>query len=114
LLKTSEAEKVRLEMLFNFRKYLPIMVESVKSVLNDPEIYLFGSAFEGKLVGGSDIDIAIVGDIPKRQIERAAIIAKIDEKANFPLNHPFEYLLLSKEEYHRWEEKYVIKKEKLN
>ncbi|MHA1911598.1 MAG: nucleotidyltransferase domain-containing protein [Candidatus Kariarchaeaceae archaeon] len=90
------------------------MVESAKLVLNNPEIYLFGSAIEGKLVGGSDIDIAIVGDIPNRQIERTTIIAEIVENANFPLNHPFEYLLLTQEEYIRWNEKYHIKKEKLN
>ena len=90
------------------------MVKSAKSVLNDPDIYLFGSAIEGKLVGGSDIDIAIVGNIPKRQIEKAAIIAEINEKASFPLNHPFEYLLLTKKEYVRWCEKYSIKKEKIN
>jgi predicted nucleotidyltransferase len=113
-LKILKAEKVRLEMLFNFRQYLPKLVESTRKVLKDPEIYLFGSAIEGKLVGGSDIDIAIVGDVPRGQMERAAILAEIDEKANFPLNHPFEYLLLTKEEYKRWDEMYDIKKEKLS
>ena len=45
------------EMIKNFRKYLKEIDDSIKTVLRDSKVYLFGSVIEGNLVAGSDIDV---------------------------------------------------------
>ncbi|MGC8678771.1 MAG: nucleotidyltransferase domain-containing protein [Fervidicoccaceae archaeon] len=44
------------------RYNLPVLVEAVRQVLGgDVEVYVFGSAVEGRLTVDSDIDVAVVG-----------------------------------------------------
>ncbi|MHA1679289.1 MAG: nucleotidyltransferase domain-containing protein [Promethearchaeota archaeon] len=93
----------------NYKKYLKRLNKSSKKILKDAHLYLFGSILEGKLVGGSDIDILIIADVPKNHIKRAEIIAKIEEKASLPLSHPFEIHLITKEELEKWSKIYKLR-----
>jgi predicted nucleotidyltransferase len=97
------------EMIKNHKEFLKKIIKSINFVLHDAQIYLFGSIIEGNLVAASDIDILIIADIPKKHLKRAEIIANIEEKANLPLSHPFEFHLITQEELDVWSEIYKIK-----
>lgn len=97
------------EMIKNHKEYLKIINKNIKLVLKESQIYLFGSIIEGNLVAASDIDILIIADIPKKHLKRAEIIASIEEKSGLPLSHPFEFHLLTQEEFNNWIEIYKIK-----
>jgi len=102
------------EMIKNHKKYLKTINKNIKLVLKESQIYLFGSILEGNLVAASDIDILIIADIPKSHLKRAEIIANIEEKSGLPLNHPFEFHLLTQEEFDTWSEIYKIKFEDIS
>jgi len=93
----------RLSELLKWRQYLPILVEAVKSVLGDAEVYLTGSALEGRLTVDSDIDvIVVVKRAPRSGLERARVldeIWRIMESRGVPWWYPFEILLLSEDEF---------------
>jgi len=98
-----EIQTWRLKELLRWRSYLPVLVEAVKHVLgNNVEIYVFGSAVEGRLTVDSDIDIAIVvDDVPRSGVERAKIldrIWRIMESRGVPWWYPFEIHLMTREE----------------
>lgn len=100
-------------MLKNYRLYLKKINESIKTVLDDSKVYLFGSIIEGNIVGASDIDILIVANVPKKHLKRAEIIAEIEEIAELPLIHPFEFHLITEEELNIWIKIYKLKFEKI-
>ncbi len=102
------------EMIKNHKDYLKTINKNIKLVLRESQIYLFGSILEGNLVAASDIDILIIADIPKSHLKRAEIIANIEEKSGLPLNHPFEFHLLTQEEFDTWSEIYKIKFEDIS
>ncbi len=52
--------KRRAEVFRNIRKYLEIIVKTVKELDKDSEVYLFGSVAEGKYLISSDIDVLVV------------------------------------------------------
>ena len=104
-----ETMKKRREMLKNFKKYLEKINDSSKEILKNSKLYIFGSFIEGKNVGGSDIDILIIADVPKSHLIRTQIISDIEEKAGLPLSHPFEIHLLSSEEFKIWKQIYNLK-----
>ena len=104
----------RNEMIKNFKKYLKKINESIKNVLSDSKVYLFGSVIDGNLVAASDIDILIVANVPKKHLKRAEIIAEIEENAGLPLSHPFEFHLLTHEELNTWIKIYNLKFEKIS
>jgi len=104
----------RKEMIENFKKYLKNINESIKAVLKDFEVFLFGSVIEGNLVAASDIDILIIAEVPKNHLKRAEIIAKIEEKARLPFVHPFEFHILTNEELKTWKNIYDLKYEKIS
>ena len=97
------------EMIKNHKKYLKTINKNIKLVLTESQIYLFGSIIEGNLVAASDIDILIIAEVPKSHLKRAEIIANIEEKSGLPLSHPFEFHLLTQEEFDSWSEIYKIK-----
>jgi predicted nucleotidyltransferase len=101
--------KQRREMLKNYKKYLAKIYSSSKEILKDSKLYIFGSVIEGKNVGGSDIDLLIIANVPKNHLIRTQIIANIEEKAGLPLSHPFEIHLLSSEEFKIWKRIYNLK-----
>ncbi|RLE86640.1 MAG: nucleotidyltransferase [Thermoprotei archaeon] len=93
----------RLKELLKWRKYLKILVEAAGRVFgSDAEVYVFGSAVEGKLTANSDIDIAIVvEEIPKKGLERAKLMDRLwetMESNGVPWWYPFEIHLLTREE----------------
>ena len=98
-LKILEIKLKRAEIIKNWRKYIEKLKRSVREVLNDAEIYIFGSIVESKAVGASDIDILIVSSkIPQKTRDKIDIIMKIEEKLNLPLYHPFEFHLATPEQ----------------
>jgi predicted nucleotidyltransferase len=102
------------EIIKNYKEYLKIINKNIKLVLKDAQVYLFGSILEGNLVAASDIDILIIADVPKKHLKRAEIIAKIEEKSGLPLSHPFEFQLLTQEEFDTWNKIYKIKFEDIS
>ena len=102
------------EMLRNYRQYLKKIYKNINLIIQEAQVYLFGSVVEGKLVAASDIDILIIANIPKNHLKRAEIIANIEEKTELPLYHPFEFHLLTQEEFDKWNEIYKIKFEDIS
>ena len=102
------------EMIRNHKEYLKRIDKNIKLVLKEAQIFLFGSIIEGNLVAASDIDILIIADIPKKHLKRAEIIADIEEKSGLPLSHPFEFHLLTQEEFDKWIKIYKIKFEDIS
>ncbi|MHA1782201.1 MAG: nucleotidyltransferase domain-containing protein [Promethearchaeota archaeon] len=105
--------KNRMEMMKHRNEYLKKIEEARVKLLPQSKSYIFGSILEGKLVGGSDIDILIVADVPNSLTERAAILANLEETAGLPLSHVFEIHLISPEEFKTWISIYKLKYEKL-
>ncbi len=101
-------------MIKNYKKYLKKIESSIKTILNDSKVFLFGSIIEGNLVAGSDIDILIIANIPKKHLKRAELIAKIEENAGLPLSHPFEFHLLTQEELNTWIKIYKLRFEDIS
>jgi len=95
-------------MIKNYKKYLKKIESSIHIILNNSQIFLFGSVIKGNLVAGSDIDILMIANIPKKHLKRAEIIAKIEEDAGLPLWHPFEFHLLTQEEMDIWIKLYKL------
>jgi predicted nucleotidyltransferase len=103
----------RYKILLNFRKYLKNLKFSFLKELKEAQIYLFGSALEGKLVAGSDIDILIVGDVLKSHLKRAEYVSNIEEDAGLPMNNPFHIHLIDFEQFKIWMDIYKLKLEKI-
>jgi len=95
-------------MLTNNKKYLKKIFESANRVLPNSRIYLFGSVLKNKLVGGSDIDILIIADVPKKHMKRAEIITKIELNASLPYVHPFDLHLITQAEFEDWNSIYNL------
>ena len=109
-----EIGKQRNQILKNYDQYLDQILQGITEVLGDTEVFLFGSVLEGNLVGGSDVDILIIKETEKRQLDRINLIAEIEEKANLPLVHPFNFILLNSKEFTKWKELYQPRMKKLN
>ena len=93
----------RLKELLKWREYLRILVRSARRVFgNNIEVYVFGSAVEGRLTVDSDVDVAIVvEEVPKSGLKRARLVDelwRIMESNGVPWWYPFEIHLLTKEE----------------
>jgi len=113
LLEALEVIKKRNEMIKNNKKYLKIINNSIKKILPEARTFLFGSILENKLVAGSDIDILILADVPKSQMKRAEITVKIEKAAKLPYVHPFDFHLLTQEEFVDWNSIYKISTKKI-
>ena len=81
-------------------KYLQIIKKKAKEILGDDmEIYLFGSALEGDWVAGSsDIDVSIVGNIPKTVSGMSKVKTKIFEEIG-DFFAPFEFHFATPQEF---------------
>ena len=89
----------RSKILKEWRKYVPEIERAATKILGEVEVYVFGSAVRGELVGGSDIDILIVSDnVPEENIKRAVLKTEIERLAKLPKNHPFEIHLANRKE----------------
>lgn len=69
--------------MLKWREYLKILVEAVKEVFGENvEVYIFGSAVEGRLTVDSDIDVAIaLNEVPRSGLERAKPLESYDHEA---------------------------------
>ncbi|MEM2608069.1 MAG: nucleotidyltransferase domain-containing protein [Thermoproteota archaeon] len=93
----------RAEMVKNWKKYVGEVAKAVKSLLPDSRIYVFGSVVKGEYTGGSDVDILIVSkEAPRSSLERVKIRMMIEESANLPPYHPFEFHIVDEEEGKRY------------
>ncbi|AAB89634.1 MULTISPECIES: nucleotidyltransferase domain-containing protein [Archaeoglobus] len=62
----------------NYRHYAKIIKKLAKKMLEDAEVYVFGSVVEGRHTPANDIDILIVSKhVPKRNEDRAKIVGQI-------------------------------------
>ena len=91
-------------------KIIPVIENTFEKV----NIYIFGSLLEDKVVASSDIDVIIECEVAKNHMKRAEIMAKIEEKSNLPLYHPFQFHLLTNEELNIWKKIFKIKPKKIN
>lgn len=114
MIKDGRSNEAKKKMIENRKKYLKLIQKSIKSILEDSEVYIFGSLIENKLVVASDIDILIIADIPKDHLIRAELTAKIEENAGLPLYHPFDIHILTEEELNVWKDIYNLKYEKIS
>jgi hypothetical protein len=113
-----EIQTRRLRELLRWRSYLPILVEAVKNVLGeDVEVYMFGSAVEGRLTIDSDIDVAVVvEELPGSASRRVGILNRIwsiMEDNGVPWWYPFEIHLMTREELKLLREVKFVKAEDL-
>jgi predicted nucleotidyltransferase len=113
-----EIQTRRLRELLRWRSYLPILVEAVKRVLGeDVEVYVFGSAVEGRLTIDSDIDVAVVvEELPGSASRRVGILNRIwsiMEDNGVPWWYPFEIHLVTREELKLLREVKFVKAEDL-
>ena len=94
--------KVRIEiskLVRDWRFWCEAIAKAAEDVLGSCEVYVFGSVVEGRVTGGSDVDVLIVADRLSRSFRvRANRKADIEEAANLPLYHPFEMHLVTRKE----------------
>ena len=84
----------RFKSLLKWRDQLPELLEAVRSVLPDAEVYVFGSALRNELTANSDVDILIVSDEATGS-QRHKLAVAIEEKLRNPFI--FEIHLTTKE-----------------
>jgi predicted nucleotidyltransferase len=96
-----EIQVERLKELLRWREHLRVLVEAVREVLGDVNVYVFSSAVEGKLTVDSDIDVAIVlPEVPGSGLERARLtnrILEVAESRGVPWWYPFEIHLMTRD-----------------
>ena len=94
--------KARIEiskLVRDWRLWSEAIAEAAGEVLGLCGVYVFGSVVEGRVTGGSDVDILIVAERLSEDFRlRGDLKAEIEEKANLPLYHPFEIHLATGEE----------------
>ena len=97
-------------MIKNYRKYLPAIKRACDEVFGECELYVFGSVLTGKFTAGSDVDLLIkVKEAPKSLREKAEIEVKIEELANLPYYHPFEFHIVDENGFKRYVEVFKVK-----
>jgi hypothetical protein len=85
----------RYKELLNWRLYLPSLLEAVRKILPEAEVYVFGSVLRGELTANSDIDVLIVSKSSLGR-QRFKIATAIEEQLEAPTI--FEFHFASKEE----------------
>ena len=91
--------RLRARMVRGWRRWAQRIASAVERVLPGAEVYVFGSAVEGGLTGGSDIDLLVIAEnLPDKALERASIKVRIEDEARLPAYHPFEIHLATPEE----------------
>ena len=92
-------------MIKNYRKYLPSIKRACEEVFGECELYVFGSVLTGRFTAGSDVDLLIkVEKVPESLKERARLEIKIEELANLPDYHPFEFHIVDEKGFRRYVE----------
>ncbi len=98
-------------MVREWRSWINKVVEVVKELFPDAEVYLIGSVAEGRAVGASDVDLLVVSSrVPTRPREIAEVKVIIEEKAGLPPYSPLEIhfaLPEEKERYLAWSKHHI-------
>jgi len=82
-----------------WRFWCEAIAKAAYEVLGPCHVYVFGSIAEGRVTGGSDVDVLIIADsLPENFRARGELIARIEEEANLPLYHPFQIHLATPKE----------------
>jgi len=81
--------KRRAEIFANLLRYLKVILDTVRSIDGNAEIYIFGSVTEGRYVLSSDIDILVVTDKPPAEVLKALWENGIED--------PFEVHVISRD-----------------
>ena len=103
MLKIYEIGKERYKIIKKYKQYLEPIKQTCLELLPAVKVYLFGSVLRGELVAASDIDILILTEREfNNQMERALVILEIEDIVGLPFVHPFEFHLMSKEEYNKF------------
>ena len=84
-----EEAKRRAQIFGDLNKYLEIIVETVKKLDKEAEVYLFGSVAEGKHLLSSDIDILVITNTPPSKV--------LAELWNKDVKEPFEIHVTTKD-----------------
>ncbi|MEM1674084.1 MAG: nucleotidyltransferase domain-containing protein [Candidatus Bathyarchaeia archaeon] len=84
----------RFKSLLKWRDQLPELLETVRSVLPDAEVYVFGSALRSRLTANSDVDVLVVSDRALGS-QRHKLAVAIEERLRNPFI--FEIHLTTKE-----------------
>ena len=92
----------RANMLQNWRRIVKRVVEAIKDVLPDAEVYVFGSIVKQGMTASSDMDLFIFSEKYRKNIPKMKIILEIEKKAGLPEYHPFEFHLVNKQEKTRY------------
>lgn len=72
----------RARLLRGIDEWLPRVVEAIKELYPDAEIYLIGSVVRGEAVAASDVDILVVTERPPASPrERARVKVFVEERA---------------------------------
>ncbi|MEM1646699.1 MAG: nucleotidyltransferase domain-containing protein [Ignisphaera sp.] len=80
----------RLKMLLEWREHLPTLAEAAKEAFGEAEVYIFGSAVEGKLTADSDVDVLAVSDKAAGP-QRHQLAAAIEEKLKPPSSSKYTW-----------------------
>ena len=84
------------------REWKPLaeaVAKAAKTLLGDCQVYIFGSAAEGKATAASDVDILIIAEnLPEKPSERRTLKIKIEDEAKLPPYHPIQIHLATKKE----------------
>ncbi|MEM3552715.1 MAG: nucleotidyltransferase domain-containing protein, partial [Candidatus Bathyarchaeia archaeon] len=92
--KYYKARYEKFKILLKWRSLLPKLLNAVKKVIPDAEVYIFGSALKNKLTANSDIDVLIVSD-KASGFQRHKLAVAIEENLSNPFI--FELHLIPKE-----------------
>lgn len=109
-----ETLRLRAEMVREWRRWAHRIASAARAVLPGAEIYAFGSAVEGRLTGGSDVDLLVISeDLPDKALGRCSLKVKMEDLAGLPSYHPFEIHLVTPKEAERYLRRIRDKMEKL-
>ncbi len=88
----------RVEILKEWREWIPLIVRSVKETLGeDAEVFIFGSVVEGRLTAASDVDVLVASNnVPDDFLEAEELKSRIERLAGLPPRHPFELHLVTR------------------
>jgi len=101
--KIYEIGKERFKIIKKYKQYLEPIKQACLKSLPEAKVFLFGSILRGEVVAASDIDILILTDKEfNNQKERASVIIEIEDSIGLPFVHPFEFHLMSTEEYNKF------------
>ena len=107
-----KARYERFKSLLKWKDQLPELLEAVRSVLPDAEVYVFGSALRNELTANSDVDILVVSDRALGS-QRHKLVVAIEEKLRTPLIFEIHLTMKEKLAWYKKHAKELIPAERL-